>query len=51
MVLELVVPALISFVIVASAVYAGVLRALDVYFDPQKDSVFLGDDHDPRNRP
>ncbi|MCH7661217.1 MAG: hypothetical protein IH933_11780 [Euryarchaeota archaeon] len=33
----------IAFVLVASAVYVGTLRALDVYFDDEQDSWFLED--------
>ena len=40
---------LVGFAFVATAAYAGTLRALDVYFDPRRDSVFLSDDHDPPN--
>ena len=50
MVLGLVVPAAISFVFAAIAAYVGALRALEVYFDPNQDSVFLMDDHEPPNR-
>lgn len=44
MVLELLYPALIAFAFLTIAVYVGTLRALDVYFDPAKDSYFLPDD-------
>ena len=49
MVLEFLFPALIGFVFVMIAAYAGALRALDVYFDPTQDSIFLPDDHEPPN--
>ncbi|MCL7416861.1 MAG: hypothetical protein M8354_03350 [Halalkalicoccus sp.] len=35
---------LIGFVLLASAVYVGVLRALDVYFGGDEDGLFLSDD-------
>ena len=47
MVLGLLVPAAISFVFAAVAAYVGALRALEVYFDPNQDSVFLADGRDP----
>ncbi|ELZ31277.1 hypothetical protein C465_15607 [Halorubrum distributum JCM 9100] len=50
MVLGLVVPAAVSFVFAAIAAYVGALRALEVYFDPNQDSVFLMDDRDPPRR-
>ena len=50
MVLGLVVPAAISFVFAAIAAYVGALRALEVYFDPTQDSVFLMNERDPPNR-
>jgi hypothetical protein len=50
MVLGLVVPAAISFVFAAIAADVGALRALEVYFDPNQDSVFLMDDREPPNR-
>jgi hypothetical protein len=50
MVLGLVVPAAVSFVFAAVAAYVGALRALEVYFDPDQDSVFLMDDRDPPRR-
>jgi hypothetical protein len=50
MVLGLVVPAAVSFVFAAIAAYVGALRALEVYFDPNQDSVFLENDRDPANR-
>lgn len=49
MVLELIFPALIGFGFVMIASYAGALRALDVYFDPDQDSIFLSDDTEPPN--
>jgi hypothetical protein len=51
MVLGLLLPALVAFTFVTVAAYAGTLRALDVYFDPDRDSVFLPDDHEPPERP
>ncbi|GAA0725346.1 nitrogen fixation-related uncharacterized protein [Halorubrum trapanicum] len=51
MVLTVVVPAAVAFVFVAIAAYVGALRALEVYFDPNQDSVFLTDDRDPPQRP
>ena len=52
MVLGLLLPAAISFVFAAIAAYVGALRALEVYFDPTQDSVFLTGDGDrsPRRR-
>jgi hypothetical protein len=47
MVLGLVLPALIGFTFVMIAAYAGTLRALEVYFDPTQDSIFLSDDAEP----
>jgi len=47
MVLGLILSSLIGFVFVMIAAYAGALRALEVYFDPKQNSVFLSDDHDP----
>ncbi|GAB6862093.1 hypothetical protein ACFR97_05535 [Haloplanus litoreus] len=47
MVLQFAVPALIGFAFVMIAAYAGSLRALEVYFDPDQDSIFLSDDSDP----
>ena len=47
MVLDTLLPALIVFALVMTAAYAGTLRALEVYFDPARDSVFLSDDADP----
>ena len=38
---------LVAFTLVVAAVYAGTLRALEVYFDPRHDSIFLSDDHVP----
>jgi hypothetical protein len=43
-------PPLVAFGFVTIAAYAGTLRALDVYFDPEQDSVFLSDDRPPRMR-
>ena len=50
MVLGLLVPAAVSFVFAAIAACAGALRALEVYFDPNQDSVFLMNDREPPNR-
>lgn len=50
MVLDLLGLALIGFTFVMAAAYAGTLRALDVYFDPEQDSIFLSDDAGPPNR-
>jgi hypothetical protein len=47
MVLEVLLPALIGFVFVMLAAYAGALRALEVYFDPDQDSIFLSNDVEP----
>jgi len=47
MVLDLVLPALIGFTFVMVAAYAGTLRALEIYFDPTRDSIFLSDDSEP----
>ena len=49
MVLQYLFPALIGFVFVMGAAYAGTLRALDVYFDPERQSIFLSDDYEPPN--
>ncbi len=49
MVLELVLPAFLGFVFVMISAYAGALRALEVYFDPDQDSIFLSDDSEPPN--
>ncbi|GAB3672149.1 hypothetical protein [Halopiger thermotolerans] len=51
MVLALLLPALIGFTFVMAAAYAGTLRALDVYFDPEQDSIFLSDGSDPTEKP
>lgn len=47
MVLGLILPSLIGFVFVMIAAYAGALRALEVYFDPEQNSIFLSDDYEP----
>ncbi|WP_191906245.1 MULTISPECIES: hypothetical protein [unclassified Haloarcula] len=47
MILQYLLPALIGFVFVMGAAYAGTLRALDVYFDPDRQSIFLSDDYEP----
>jgi hypothetical protein len=49
MVLGLLLPAAVSFVFAAIAAYVGALRALEVYFDPNLDSVFLVNERDPPN--
>lgn len=49
MVLGLVLPALVAFTFVMAAAYAGTLRALEVYYDPDRSSVFLSDDAGPPN--
>ena len=49
MVLEYIFPAIVAFTFVMLAAYAGTLRALEVYFDPETDSVFLGDVEPPEN--
>lgn len=49
MVLELIIPALVGFAFVMISAYAGALRALEVYFDPNQDSIFLSDDSEPPN--
>ncbi|MCU4800266.1 hypothetical protein OB920_07775 [Halobacteria archaeon HArc-gm2] len=50
MVLELVLPGVVGFVFVMGAAYAGTLRALEVYFDTEQDSIFLSDDYEPPGR-
>lgn len=47
MVVGMILGALVAFTVVTIAAYAGTLRALEVYFDPAENSVFLSDDHDP----
>jgi len=47
MVLELILPGVIAFAFVMVAAYAGTLRALEVYYDTEQDSIFLSDDHEP----
>jgi len=47
MVLQFVVPALLVFTFIMISAYAGALRALEVYFDPEADSIFLSDDAEP----
>lgn len=39
--------ALVVLTFIAGGVYIGVLRALDVYFDEESDSLFLSGDSDP----
>jgi len=50
MVVALVFWALVAFRFMTLAAYAGALRALDVYFDPNQDSVFIFDDPKPPKR-
>ncbi|WP_197431331.1 hypothetical protein [Halorubrum sp. CBA1125] len=50
MVLGILLPAAVSFVFVTIAAYVGALRALEVYFDPTKDSVFLTEGNTPPRR-
>ena len=47
MVVGFVLSALIAFTFVMIAAYAGTLRALEVYFDPTQDSIFLSNDAEP----
>mgnify|MGYP006283009401 CR=1 FL=1 len=47
MVVGYVLPALVAFTFVMIAAYAGTLRALEVYFDSSRDSIFLSDDSEP----
>ena len=47
MVVGFVLPALVGFTFVMIAAYAGTLRALEVYFDPTQDSIFLSEDSGP----
>lgn len=49
MILEFALLALVVFVFVMISAYAGALRALDVYFDQDQDSIFLSDDTEPPN--
>ena len=49
MVLGLLFVTLVWFAFVAIAAYAGALLALEVYFDPNKDSIFLANDTEPPN--
>lgn len=51
MIAQLFLPGLIAFVLVMGAAYAGTMRALDVYFDPEQDSIFLSEDAGPPDRP
>ena len=50
MVLQLILPAVVLFAFIMVSAYAGALRALDVYFDPEADSIFLSNDHRPPGR-
>jgi len=50
MVLGIVLPALIGFAFVMISAYAGALRALEVYHDPEKTSIFLSNDVAERSR-
>lgn len=47
MVPGLLLPALVGFALVTIAAYVGTLGALDVYFAPDSDSVFLPEDAEP----
>ncbi|WP_167879961.1 hypothetical protein [Halorhabdus rudnickae] len=47
MVLQFVLPAIVVFAFIMISAYAGALRALEVYFDPDLDSIFLSDDAEP----
>jgi len=47
MVLQFVLPAVFVFAFIMISAYAGALRALEVYFDPAADSIFLSDDAEP----
>lgn len=49
MVLAQILPAIVGFTLVMIATYAGALRALAVYFDPDQDSIFLSDGAEPPN--
>jgi len=51
MVVGFVVSVLIGFTFVMIAAYAGTLRALEVYFDPTGDSIFLSEDSEPPEVP
>jgi hypothetical protein len=44
MVVGYVLYGLVAFTFVMIAAYAGTLRALEIYFDPTQDSIFLSDD-------
>jgi hypothetical protein len=50
MVFQYMLPALVLFGFVMVSAYAGALRALEVYFDPTQDSIFLSDDAGPSRR-
>jgi hypothetical protein len=50
MVYQYLLPALVLFGFLMVSAYAGTLRALEVYFDPNQDSVFLSDDAGPPER-
>ncbi|WP_169051773.1 hypothetical protein [Halorhabdus amylolytica] len=47
MVLQFILPAVFVFAFIMISAYAGALRALEVYFDPEADSIFLSDDAGP----
>jgi len=47
MVLQFVLPAVFVFAFIMISAYAGALRALEVYFDPDADSIFLSDEAEP----
>jgi hypothetical protein len=44
MIVQHLLPALVWFAFVMMAAYAGTLRALEVYNDPDRTSIFLSDD-------
>ncbi|WP_195837555.1 hypothetical protein [Halorhabdus sp. CBA1104] len=50
MVLQIVLPAVLLFAFIMISADAGALRALEVYFDPEADSIFLSDDRGPPQR-
>ncbi|MFB6112968.1 MAG: hypothetical protein ABEJ58_02555 [Halodesulfurarchaeum sp.] len=47
MVLDVILSGIIGFAFVMIAAYAGTLRALEVYFDPDQNSIFLSDGSEP----
>jgi len=50
MVFQYVLPAMVLFGFIMLSAYAGALRALDVYFDPEQDSIFLQNGGRPPDR-